>query len=154
MGGTFRELVASVPTSLPALRGLLLVLKSPDERRIDLMMADLENFSLRRSDKRCVWVLYAALNGWNPFEGEWKQNPWLNRYCEAYSLAQAAHPGMLSSAYTHEQYVSILPKKARPPKSKPSGIDVMLRPIVQQDELRAVLVKALRIASQRELMFE
>jgi hypothetical protein len=153
IGGNFLQLMQTFPASMPALKGLMIVLKNYDERRLDLFLADLDSFRLRRVDKRYAWVLYAALNGLNPYEGTWKSDLWLNRLCAAYALRHAPHRLLISGTYSHAQYVQLLPKKAKPPKGNTSGYTVRVRPLIEAEDLRAFLIKSLDADGSAEQIY-
>lgn len=151
---SFRTTLGDVPRDLPAFTGMLMVLKSGYERRLDHFVGEMDSFGLRRGQKRCAWLLYAALNGLNDFNGQMKSNLWRNRLCEAYALGKTEHDGLISQIYSVEQYNSFLPKAAKLPRSNKTGYPVLARPQVEPEELRNLLTLALKNEKNQQIIFE
>lgn len=151
---SFRTTLGSVPPGLPALAGMLMVMKSGYERRLDHFVGEMDSFGLRREQKRCAWLLYAALNGLNDFNGQMKSDLWRNRLCEAYALGKTEHDGLISQLYSAEQYNSLLPKTAKLPRNNKTGYPILARPQVEPEELRDYLTLALKDEKSQQLIFE
>lgn len=156
MDTPLREVLAGIPGNLPALSGLLMVLKNCDESRIRYFEEDLSRFRLSPGTRRYAWVYYAALNGLNPFDGVWKGDLWLNRFCDAYAVQKAPHKELISGVYAFGQYKSFAGKKlgkAQTP-GNPAGYPLNLKPLVEMEELRLRLLAAVNNPMERALVFE
>lgn len=151
-----REALAGIPSELPSLVGLVMVLKNPDESRIRYFEEDLNHFKLTPAAHRYAWVYYAALNGLNPFDGKWKDQLWLNRFCDAYSMTHTPHPRMLNNTHAHEQYKSLIGKKlgkANTPANA-AGYPLKMQPVVDPEALRLRVLADLARPRERAMAHE
>lgn len=153
LGISISKELETISAALPALKSLVMVLKNSSELRVSYFMDELRLFRLSFEEQRYALVLYAALNGLNPFEGVFKDKLWLNRLAEAYAAEKAPLPQIISAVYSHSQYSAILPRGARLPVSNKTSYVMQVKPLVDPATLKAQLLKALANDAGRDRVY-